>query len=384
MRDGIEVDFVQNLFYAKAAGRQTQHVNSIEQLFPYAGTNQGFYRGSNGLLVPSVNGVPRIEFDASGNCMGLLEEISRTNLMVRSQELAAAPWFNANLSSIANNTLEVTDPAGGNNATKIVSLAGGAVGNGATLSAAVHTGSVWVRCNTGTVTMDLTIYLAASPFTIIGITPVVITTTWQRVTVVSSTATADLYNLQLNNMSAGTVYAYGAQIEAGAFATSYMPTTTIAVTRGSETFTRTIGSEIIQGQGTFVIEYRTNNNLLSTFATALSMDDGSTNNRLFMFRNNVGTRTGGAVSGGVSQFSSAGGDDGSTFRKCVMVYSTAGYRHFMNGALVGAVGAASVPNVTTLRLGNSAYGADYLNGHIKRFKYYPRVLSDAEAIAETV
>lgn len=417
VRDGIEVDFVQNLFYAKAAGRQVQHVNNIEQLFPYAGTNQGYYRASNGLLVPSVNNVPRIEYDSSNAVQGLLEEISRANLLLQSHDQATT-WIKSQATVAANS---VAGPDGVQIADTLIEDAAGTFHltrqDVAGLAANVrYTFSVFVKAagrnycrlqlsntaeaNGAFVNVDLTngtgnvTAFGTGSAQTYSISSYI--NGWYRIelTCIVDAASTTLRSQILLSSALGTVnyagdgvsgiYLWGAQLELGGHATSCIPTTTVPVTRTSETFTRVIGNEITQGVGTFVVEYRTNNRLTSTFATACSMDDNSTNNRLFMFRNNVGTRTAGGVSGGVSQFSSAGGDDGSAFRKCVMVYSTAGYRNFMNGALIGSVGVSLVPTVTRLRLGNSAYGADYLNGHIRRFKYFPRVLTDAEAIAETV
>lgn len=417
LRDGIEVDFVQNLFYAKAAGRSVEQHSRIEQLFPYVGTNQGYYRESNGLLVPSVNGVPRVEYDGSNTVQGLLEEISRANLLLQSHDQTTT-WIKSQATITANS---VNGPDGLQIADTLVEDVGGsfhltrqdvsglaanvrytlscfikAAGRNfcrLQLSNTAESDGAFANVDLTNGTGNVSAFGTGSAQTFL-ITPYI--NGWYRVEltcIVDAVSTALRSQILLASAlgtvnflgdGASGIHLWGAQLELGGHSTSCIPTTTVPVTRTSETFTRTVGPEVIQGLGTFVVEYRTNNRLTSTFATALSMDDNSTNNRLFMFRNNVGTRTAGSVAGGVSQFSSAGGDDGSTFRKCVMVYSTAGYRHFLNGALVGSVGASSVPNVTLLRLGNSAYGADYLNGHIRRLKYYPRVLSDAEAIAETV
>jgi hypothetical protein len=149
-----------------------------------------------------------------------------TNLLLRSEAIATSPWFGGANTTLTNNTGEVLDPAGGSTATKVLVSGGtGAFGQGATLTAAVHSGSIWLRCATGTISASLIVYLGVSPFTNIGTTNVTITTTWQRFSVVTSTATAASYNLQLNNIGAGTVYAWGAQLEQSATVGEYIPTT---------------------------------------------------------------------------------------------------------------------------------------------------------------
>jgi hypothetical protein len=153
-----------------------------------------------------------------------------SNLVLRSQAWATSPWFNGGLTSITNNTSDVTDPLGGNTATKIVATgSSSAVGQPLTLIASPQTASVYLRTLSGTATCDLIVYLGASPFTNIGTVSVTITSSWQRFSVVTSTATAASYNIQLNNISASTIYGWGAQLEIGSTLNTYIPTTTTAV-----------------------------------------------------------------------------------------------------------------------------------------------------------
>jgi len=152
------------------------------------------------------------------------------NLVLRSQAWATSPWFNGGLTSITNNTSDVTDPLGGNTATKIVAIGtNSAVGQPLTLIASPQTASVYLRTLSGTATCDLIVYLGAAPFTNIGTVSVTVTSAWQRFSVVTSTATAASYNIQINNISASTIYGWGAQVEIGSTLNTYIPTTTAAV-----------------------------------------------------------------------------------------------------------------------------------------------------------
>ena len=153
-----------------------------------------------------------------------------SNLILRSQAWATSPWFNTGLTSITNNTSDVTDPLGGNTATKIVATgSSSAVGQSITLATTTQTASVYLRTLSGTATCDLIVYLGASPFTNIGTLNVTVTSSWQRFSVVTSTATAASYNLQVNNISASTIYGWGAQLEIGSTLRDYVATTTTAV-----------------------------------------------------------------------------------------------------------------------------------------------------------
>jgi hypothetical protein len=153
-----------------------------------------------------------------------------SNLVLRSQAWATSPWFNTGLTSITNDTSDVTDPLGGNTATKIVATGtSSAVGQPVTLVASPQTASVYLRTLSGTATCQLIVYLGSSPFTNIGTLNVTVTSSWQRFSVVTSTATAASYNLQINNISASTIYGWGAQLEIGSTLRDYVATTTTAV-----------------------------------------------------------------------------------------------------------------------------------------------------------
>jgi hypothetical protein len=200
---------------------------------------------------------------------------TRTNLLLRSEAIATSPWFAGANTTLTNNTSEVLDPAGGSTATKVLVSGGtGAFGQGATLTAAIHTGSIWLRCSTGTISASLIVYLSGSPFTNIGTANVTITTFWQRFTVVTSTATAAAYNLQLNNIAVGTVYAWGAQLEVGSAVTPYIPTTTAAVSVFESSWYR-------QDEGTVFVDFiRTYSGNFPNFPNVYQFSDGTDNNEI--------------------------------------------------------------------------------------------------------
>jgi hypothetical protein len=156
---------------------------------------------------------------------------TRTNLLLRSASIGGTSWQNQNSIVVATASTDVTDPAGGTSSSKLTyGAANSQTIQSITLTAAVHTASVWVRCLSGTSSVKLYVFLQASPYTIIGETTFTVTSSWQRVSVTTSAATAAAYNFGIALPNSGsTIYVWGAQLEAGTNATAYIPTTTAAV-----------------------------------------------------------------------------------------------------------------------------------------------------------
>lgn len=343
------------------------------------------YFSSVGVLTSASTNTPRFDYNPSTlAAQGLLIEESRANLMLRSQEIATGPWFNAGLTSITNNTTDVVAPDGLNTATKIVATgSGSAVGQGATLTAAVHTGSIWLRTLSGTATLNLIVYLAASPFTNIGTTSVTVTSSWQRFTVVTSAATAASYNLQLNTISANTIYAWGAQLEAGAFPTSYIPTTTTALTRAADVASvNTLAPWYNATEGTLfaqasVISASYNQGVLADIGAV-----GAFGTTEYLNWNGSGW----TLSPNTAPINVTSVVTTSSTAKMAAAIKANDSVISANG-LIGVVDTAcavpSAPNALNIGRAGWSAGSNFFNGWIQRVAYYPRRLSNAELQAIT-
>jgi hypothetical protein len=340
----------------------------------------------------AANGAPRFTYNpATLAADGLLIEEQRTNLLLRSAELATSPWFNANLTSIANNTNEVIAPDGTNSATKIVATgSSSSVGQGATLTAVVHTGSIWLRCSSGTVSAQLVVYLAASPFTNIGTANVTITTSWQRFTVTTSAATAAAYNLQVNNIGAGTVYAWGAQLEAGAFPTSYIATVASQATRAADSASMTgtnFSSWYNASEGTIYVDAQTNITYAGTnqFPYKLQIDDGTANNRIISLARVLSSYTDQTYAiqvGGVNQaVFDTNTNNGNS--KAAIAYKINDFAFAVAGTLQNTDTSGSVPTVNRMLLGNQSGSGNWLNGTIRKIAFYPQRVTNAQLQALT-
>lgn len=328
------------------------------------------YFGADGLLTTAVSGAPRFDFDPSTLApRGLLIEETRTNLLQQSSALATAPWFNAGLTSIVDNTGDVLAPDGLATATKIVATgSGSSVGQGAMLTAAQHTGSVWLRAASGTMNLSLIIYVAVFPFALIGFANITATTSWQRFSVTSSAATAATYVFQIHAIPSGTLYAWGAQLEAGSSPTSYIATASATATRAADVATvATSAFPFNPAAGTLVARHAPQ--ATSGTIPILTLDDGTANERIRLV-NDSGTLKAQIVDGGVTQADiSLGSISVGTTYRIALAWAANDIAACVNGGAVSTDTGATLPTVATLTFGQGWHAG---------LSYYPRRLSNAE------
>jgi hypothetical protein len=214
---------------------------------------------ADGDLVSLPSGYSRVEYGAAGT-LGLLVETTRTNSILRSEELDNAAWtLNASAGKLGTRTANfavapdgtttadrlelpaVTAPAEYSRILQNFTSAGGS-----------GTCSVFVKGNgtSGSFPMYLlTGFPAATATCTYG------ATTWSRCTL-SGTFTGAGENLYLGPSGAGTattpaqdVLVWGAQCEIGAYATSYIPTTSAAVARATDVATFTVPASVWASTG---------------------------------------------------------------------------------------------------------------------------------------
>jgi hypothetical protein len=182
------------------------------------------------------------------------------------------------------------------------------------------------------------------------------------------------------------LYLWGADLQAGAFATSYIPTTSAAATRAADTATIPVRPWYNQSAGTFAVEASMPVVPNPNNAGLIEPGDGTLNNRMPLFMNTSGqprSEMTTAAAGGSPNVVGVIPSAGSVF-KVATTYSSISRTLAANGSGVGSgtIPAGGVPVVTTLRIGQLT-GFAYLDGYIRRVRYWPRALADAELQGNT-
>ena len=341
------------------------------------------------------NASPRFDYSPTniGEPRGLLVEGSAINLCTYSQAISGAGWNAATGYTVTTNTTDLLSPAGDNTATKLVYTSGYArcIQTVNLAANTTYTMSYWIK-SVGTHTFrvyDLT--AGADIASSIGSIPV--TSSWTRVqktfTTGASTSSCWFYVANDGGPTAGmTAYVWGAQVEAGSGASSYIPTGASQVTRTSESCTisgTNFSSWFTQGEGTLYaysdVIKSNNRNLVARIENA-----GATN-YIEMGLNAVGYTTE-AVAYAGGAFTSLGSAYTPVVNvpyKSAYTWSNGRLNLGANGTTPTAVSATLVTDLICIGIGGGFGMTDiYLrNGHIRQLKYYPMVMTNAQLQALT-
>ena len=356
----------------------------------------------------TINSAPRFDHDpTTGESLGLLVEESRTNLLLRSEEFDNdTVWTKTGSSGTAN---AITAPNGLVTADKLVednSTGSHFARQDISTTAAVRTASIYLKAgersllriehvgNTGNAGRRITVDLAAGSITAAstigsgGLTSadqsiVSVGNGWYRFisTIEPITTTGDTASLLVILLDAGGnssytgdntsgIYMWGAQLEAGSFPTSYIPTDSSTVTRAADVASisgSNFSSWFNASDGSIFNDSRI---IKSSTQTQVVYHFDGTNYDISLrqphltgdqFRANIGNvftaspGTGGTLSGGAT--------------KAAVAYSgTAG--RLQVGSLGDNVTMAGTLDANQVFIGSLGIGTQ-LNGTLKRLTYWP-------------
>jgi hypothetical protein len=213
--------------------------------------------------VGPVSNLPRLDYpinaDGSVGCPRLLLEPQRTNLLRFSEQInISTVWEPIDTTVTANTQIS---PDGYQNADVMaLSASTSRVFQALSLGAGTYTASVYAKkiSGSGDVQIRMVVDGANSTF---SFTP---TDQWVRYSYTFTAVTGvTFYQLRSTDYN-GNVAFWGAQLEVGAYATSYIPTLGSSITRVADAASKTgISSLIGQTEGTVFVEF--NNRLLASY-----------------------------------------------------------------------------------------------------------------------
>ena len=351
-------------------------------------TSGSSYLGSDGLLKFAAEDEPRIEYAADGSLKGLLIEEQRTNLITYSEEFSQSYWakdVSGTGSTPVVTASSLTDPAGGTGAYQVefdagAGTAGGDLsmlqtsGIGQTVGVD-YTHSIWVRGDVGGEQIVVR-GVANGAFDLFTLT-----TDWTRISATeTATSTVGYLNFGIRQgvngtiNSSATVHIYGAQIEQGSFATSYIPTSGSTVTRSPDLASIPVSAfGYNQTAGTVVVEYQAQE---FTNETAWSLSDGTIQQRI-QHTSHPNTYGLFVVDGGNEQALIPQNPTG-RHNKVSTAFKNDSFSAAFGGTLGVPDTSGTVPIVNQMYLGSLNNTSERLNGHIKSLKYYPRRLTDVQ------
>jgi hypothetical protein len=203
-------------------------------------------------------------------------------------------------------------------------------------------------------------------------------------TIIFTTTTATNYTMRCGLGVAGNVT--GAirfscpQLEAGAFATSYIPTTTTSLTRNADIVLMTgtsFSSWYSAGSGAFQIAATP---MIATGTRPLVQADDNTANNIINLRQNVANPELYIVSSGSPQAQiDAGTVVANTAYKLSGSWATNNCAAAQNGGAAATDLSATIPTPTQLRIGSD--GTNYGNLWMAKINYWPQRITNAEVSA---
>ena len=376
-------------------------------------------------LLTAASGVARFDHNPiTGESLGLEIEEQRTNLLTYSDQFSNAAWTKSRSSITANTIVAPDGTLTGDKLVEDTATGSHTVRNATSVtivSGTTLTASVFVKAaegafvivgigdggginisrttfNLSTGVIDSSANAAANVSVPIPvITPV--GNGWYRCAVtatVTGVTTAQQWIFKGSNATGAAnytgdgisgIYIWGAQLEAGLFVTSYIPTVASQVTRAADVAVMTgtnFSTWYNQGEGTFYAQFRP---MVSNFGANKNMflaTDNTTGNFVGLRYASSGAQAAlAATTSGTSQANIATGTMvAGTSYKIAGVYKVNDFAASRDNATVGTDTTGTIPVVDRAEIGCLA-GTAIGSQHIAKLAYYPLRVTNAQLQAMT-
>ena len=358
---------------------------------------------------------PRFDYDpVTLAAKGLLIEEARTNLLLYSQDWNTAAWSKPSV-TVTNNS--ITAPDGTLTGNKLLTSGATTITQASSSTATSQTFSVYVKLgSSATAANNFIVRNSTTAVNLLGVainyttgaivytvgssgaSVVAVGNGWWRLTLsVTSGITIGNTLIVYTGFTGGGVngdflYAWGAQLEAGAFATSYTPTVASTVTRSADIASMTgtnFSSWYNQSEGTFVAVFDRIATNTVTFSggqpRVFRAVDAGTNFIIAGGDSGLGekmlVRSGGSD---VANITSGVQIAANTVGKMAAAYAVNNFGLSVDGGAVGTDTSGAAPTgINTLYLGDGSTATRALNGHIRFITYYNTRLPNATLQALT-
>ena len=370
---------------------------------------------------PITNYIPLLETVASGvarfdhnpvtdESLGLLIEESRTNLLTYSEQFDNGAWIKTQ-SNIVSNTVVAPNGAlvGDLHLPNTTAAEHSIAQNFSFVSGTTYTLSIYLKaagytqCRIrfqsgafGGTAQSIDVDLVAGTTVSSSGSPISTITNvgngWYRVTSTATATTTISAAISVFPIIGGSttgagngysgIYIWGAQLEAGAFATSYIPTVASQVTRAADVALMTgtnFSSWYNHPQGTFFAQFTPVTANYGSNRNIFVVSDNTVNNFNGLRYSSTGTASSLSVSvGGVTQATVLSGTMvAGTSYKLAGAYSASDFASIRDGGALVTDNAGTVPVVTQAEIG-SLTSTSTGTQTIKKIAYYPFRVTNAQ------
>jgi hypothetical protein len=400
VRNGLGVGLLASTFLSslRIGGRPAMSLdfigtNSLDSRITFTRGTTATFVGSNGFIQSAAINTPRFGYDPVTLApRGLLIEEQRTNFVLQSNVLSSnsdvtvtadvATSPDGTTNAYRTTKANATDPVYSSKTTSMTVTANTAYtasrfvkydGFNTVVSLEYNVGANW-----GDVFWNAQFAVASTGVTVFSLNSCTGTVQnfgngWYRVTATFTTGGTIVTPsnpsilLRITGGSGVSVLGYGVQLEAGAFATNYIPTVASTATRNADVAVMTgtnFSSWYNQTEGTFVAQFSG-----PSGGYALNANDGTNNNATGIVYLTGTTLRGITVAAGTGRFVDMTASASPAVNKTAYGYKLNDLGGSTNGGAVLTNTSAVIPTLDRMFIGTFS-NFSFLNGHIRAITYY--------------